>query len=421
MNVTELKQAVLLLRQANVTGFIWGRHGLGKSSTIDQLTDDMGIGMIDMRCSQLEASDLRGLPDREITEDGRPGRTFYLPPADLPDATKCSPACKLFRQEGCKHKLCLDREADGEQGCQGILFLDELNRGEDDVLQATFQLVWDKAIGTYRLPKGWSIIVAGNYSEGYTVNSFNDAAFLDRFCHLDLTLGQDYLADWMQYMKERCGDSADKILQFVGFDDNHLAGKMEVDAGFTIQPSPRSWELVARVENAAVQGGFERSVVISVIAGLIGRDLATHYDRFSTEVLPKEVIANFSMVKDKIRQIANRKGGRNVLIGLVWGVVSNAKELGKKKEDEKKMNNVLDFMEQLTTFGESSDMAVMLGRSLMEGETKTLGGAVLSNPHLAKMAAKFKTNKGGAMTWIQVINSRPDLQKLMSKVAYGSP
>lgn len=419
MNVSELKQAVLLLRLAQVTGFIWGKHGLGKSSAMEQLTRDMGIGCIDMRCSQLEASDLRGLPDREITEDGRPGRTFYLPPADLPDATKCSPACSLFRVEQDKHATCLEREKDGETGCQGILFLDELNRGEDDVLQAAFQLVWDRAIGTYKLPPTWSIVVAGNYTEGYTVNSFNDAAFLDRFCHLDLTMGEEYMADWTQYMKERCGDSADKILQFVGFNDTHLAGKMEADRGFSVSPSPRSWELIARIENVARANDFDRKVVQDVFAGIVGRELASHFERFSTEVLPKDVINRFATVEPTVKKIAGRKGGRNVLIGLVWGVVSNAKELGKKKDDEKRMNNVLDFMEQLTKFGELRDMAVMLGRQLMEGETKTLGGAVLSNPHLAKMAAKFKTKKGG-LTWIQAINKRPDLQKLMSKVAYGS-
>jgi hypothetical protein len=419
MNVSELKEAVVLLRLAGVTGFVWGKHGLGKSSAMIQLTNSMKIGCIDMRCSQLEASDLRGLPDREITEDGRPGRTFYLPPADLPDLTACSPACSLFREKQCKHEFCVDREKNGEQGCQGILFLDELNRGEDDVLQAAFQLVWDKAIGTYKLPKDWSIVVAGNYTEGYTVNSFNDPAFLDRFCHLDLTLGEDYMADWTQYMKEACGDSADKILQFVGFNDTHLAGKVEADRGFSVSPSPRSWELVARVEDVSRQHDFDRKIVMDVFKGLIGHELASHFERFSTEVLPKDVINRFKTVEPTIGKIAKRKGGRNVLIGLVWGVVSNAKELGKKKDDEKRMNNVLDFMEQLTKYGELRDMAVMLGRQLMEGETKTLGGAVLSNPHLAKMAAKFKTNKGG-LTWIQAINKRPDLQKLMSKVAYGS-
>jgi len=424
MNVSELKQAVLLCRLAKITPFIWGKHGLGKSSSFAQLTDMMAIGCIDMRCSQLEASDLRGLPDREITEDGRPGRTFYLPPADLPDAHKCSPACSLYRLEGRKAQVCEkgiteDKKVYREPGCKGILLLDELNRAEDDVLQAVFQLVYDRAIGTYKVPEGWSIAVAGNYMEGYTVNNFGDPAFLDRFTHLDLTLGEEYMKDWTEYMTENCGAAADRIMQFVGFNDVHLAGKTEADRGFTVQPSPRSWEMVARVVNIAGNEGFDRSVVIDVVTGLIGPELARQFDRFTTEVLPQDVITKYKSVKDKISKIAGRKNGRNVLIGLVWGVVGSAKTLGDKKNDEEKMNNVLDFMEQIAKLGELRDMAVMLARQLCEGETKTLGGAVVSNPHLARLAAKFKGKKGG-LTWIQAINKRPDLQKLMSKVAYGS-
>lgn len=421
MNVSELKQAVLLCREAKITPFIWGKHGLGKSSSFAQLSAVMNIGMIDMRCSQLEASDLRGLPDREITEDGRPGRTFYLPPADLPDPEKCSPACSLYRLEGCRAKVCEERgkKEGAENACKGILLLDELNRAEDDVLQAVFQLVYDRAIGTYMVPNGWSVAVAGNYMEGYTVNNFGDPAFLDRFTHLDLTMGEEYMKDWTEYMTENCGKAADRIMQFVGFNDVHLAGKTEADRGFTVQPSPRSWEMVARVSNVAEVQGFERSTVIDVVSGLIGPELARQFDRFTTEVLPQDVITKFKSVKDKIKKIAGRKTGRNVLIGLVWGVVGAAKVLGNKKNDEDKMNNVLDFMEQIAKLGELRDMAVMLARQLCEGETKTLGGAVVSNPHLARLAAKFKSKKGG-LTWIQAINKRPDLQKLMSKVAYGS-
>jgi hypothetical protein len=420
MNVSEVKEAILLCREAGVTPFIWGKHGLGKSSALLQLTRLCGMGMIDMRCSQLEASDLRGLPDREITEDGRPGRTFYLPPADLPNADSCSPACSLYREGGCKHEVCQKREAEIKAGrekgpvCQGILFLDELNRAEDDVLQAAFQLVWDQAIGVYKVPEGWSIAVAGNYSEGYTVNSFNDPAFLDRFCHLDLSVGESYMNDWTQYMKERCGDSADKIMQFVGFNTDHLAGKVEADRGFNVAPSPRSWELVARVNEACKSSKYTGQVKIDVVAGLVGRELAMQFERFSTDVLPRDVINNFDKVEAKIKKMS-----RNQLIGLVWGVVSNGKELGKKKDDEKKMNNVLDFMQHVATKHKERDMAVMLGRQLCEGETKSLGGAVLSNPHLAKMAAKFKTKKGG-LTWIQAINKRPKLQELMSRVAFGT-
>jgi MoxR-like ATPase len=407
MNVSEAKEAILLCREASVTAFLWGKHGLGKSSAVLQLAHLMGVGMIDMRCSQLEASDLRGLPDRDA------GRTLYLPPADLPNEEQCSPSCSLYRMNQCKHKACEEREQAGETSCQGFLFLDELNRAEDDVLQAAFQLVYDKAIGTYKMPLSWSIVVAGNYTEGYTVNSFNDPAFLDRFCHLDLTLGETYMADWTDYMKKTCGDAADKILQFVGYNDAHLAGKVEADRGFSVMPSPRSWELAARVENVSRKQGFDRKVVQDVLSGLLGRELALQFERFSTDVLPSDVIARYKDVSGKVQRMS-----RNQLIGLVWGVVSNAKELGKKKDNEKRMTNVLDFMQHLAKHKER-DMAVMLARQLCEGETKSLGGAVVSNPHLAKMAAKFKSKKGGR-TWIQAINERPDLQALMSKVAFGS-
>jgi hypothetical protein len=406
MNVSEAKEAILLCREAEVTAFLWGKHGLGKSSALLQLAQLMGIGMIDMRCSQLEASDLRGLPDRDR------GRTLYLPPADLPNEEICSPSCSLYRMGQCKHEACVEREKNGDAACQGFLFLDELNRAEDDVLQAAFQLVYDKAIGTYKMPKGWSIVVAGNYTEGYTVNSFNDPAFLDRFCHLDLMTGESYMADWTDYMKKTCGAAADKILQFVGYNDAHLAGKIEADRGFAVTPSPRSWELAARVENVSREQSFDRSVVKEVLAGLIGRDLALQFERFSTDVVPKDVINRFDEVKGRVKRLS-----RNEMIGLVWGVVSNAKELGKKKDPAKKMDNVLDFMRLIATEMER-DIAVMLARHLCEGETKSLGGAVVSNPHLAKMAAKFKSKKGGR-TWIQAINDRPDLQKLMSKVAFS--
>jgi hypothetical protein len=438
MNVTQLKQALLLCREAEITPFLWGRHGIGKSSALKQLCELMGIGLIDMRCSQLEASDLRGLPDREMIVDPesgeeRPGRTTYLPPADLPLEAKCSPACSLFLENGGqKNPVCIKREEKGEMGCQGILFLDEMNRAEDDVLQAGFQLVYDYRVGTYVIPRrrteegkieGWSICVAGNYMEGYTVNNFGDPAFFDRFCHLDLTAGggeNPYMEDWSAFMKAAGGAEADKIIQFVSFNETHLLPEMEIDRGFSVSASPRSWEMVAKVENASHQG-FKREVVIAVLTGIIGQDLALLYDQFTAKVTPTQVINNFAGVESTVRGLT-----RNQLIGLVWGVAANAKTLTDKKEKgqisketERKMNNVLDFMQSVASH-QDRDMAVMLGRQLCAGETKSLGGAVLSNPHLAKMAAKFKSANKGAKTWIAMIDKRPPLQKLMSKVSFGS-
>ena len=76
--VNVIKDSVLLCGKAGITPFIWGHRGLGKSSVVRQTAADNNMGFIDMRASQMEASDLRGLPDRQD------GRTVFLPPADMP-------------------------------------------------------------------------------------------------------------------------------------------------------------------------------------------------------------------------------------------------------------------------------------------------------------------------------------------------
>lgn len=403
MNISDLKIAILICREAKITSFVWGHRGLGKSQAHKQLARSQSWGFLDLRCSQMEASDLRGLPDKED------GMTVYRAPADLPQAhdpkSKC-PACdeKMSYEDAAKKGILEN------QFCKGILFLDELNRAEDDVLQAGFQLVLDRKIGRYDVPEGWSVHCAGNFAEGYLVNSFLDPAFLDRFAHFQVGPSEEYYQDWSSYMTQ-FGDVADRILQFVGFNKDHLIGNVKGELGFSVQPSPRSWEMVANVEVACKGDNYPRGVKREVLAGIIGRELALQFERFSCSVSPSEVMdKGVKAVKDRLKGLS-----RNELVGLVWGIASNAKDAKKTKD---MMTNVLDFMAYVAETDER-DLAVSLGRAITGTETNTLAGAVLSNPHLAKLAAKYQKGKKGDLSWIKMINERPKLQKLMSKVSYG--
>jgi len=436
MNVTNVKQAIRLCRGGGITPYIHGHKGMGKSSSVRQLCQEMAEfahsklpwGFVDFRASQIESSDLRGLPDRSE------GRTVYFPPDDLPHGEYICLTCiedagpilsrPTFGENGSYSltKKFPDQCHKGHKNTEsnqiiflneGILFLDELNRADDDVLQATFQLVLDRQLGRYILPTGWSVVVAGNYQQGYMVNTFNDPAFLDRFCHIKLTADKEYMSDWADYMTRFKGQ-ADRIMQFVAFDTNHLMGKVEGDLGFSVQPSPRSWEFVARILNESERGDYTKDVLREVLAGIIGLELTTQFERFSVEVTPSDVLdRGLKTIEGKLKEF-----NRNQLVGLVWGVASNAKERFKEKKGrEEMMENALDFMEYIAKHKER-DLAVMFGRSLVEKETQNLGGAVLSNQHLAKMAAKYKGSK--TESWIAALNERPELQKLMSKVSYGT-
>ena len=431
MEVEKLMSSVELCMDADLTPFIWGIHGIGKSSALEQLGEQLGVGVIDLRCANMESADLRGLPDRELNDDGTVSRTVYLPPADLPTYGKCSPACNMFRKnQGKMAGICAKRKEEAEvlkaEGkpfrnyCRGILFLDELNRANDDVLQGAFQLVWDKAVGTYAVPKEWKIVVAGNYSEGYMVNAFNDAAFLDRFVHIDLTPDNNYLGGWAAWMGNNHGDNANKILQFVGFNEENMFGKMDkkerVDRGFTVRPGPRSWASVAKIEAVCAKKSYPTDTKRSVISGLIGVHLAAAYEKFSAKVTPTQVIEQYEQVEKVIATL-----NRNELSGLTWGIISNSKKLGKRKSKkaEEQMNNVLNYMEHLALRTDACrDFAVVLGRQLCSESLGMFGGALMSNTELAQSIGDLSSKKSG-ICWLTLINERKKLQEIMKLVSYG--
>lgn len=424
MDVSDIKQGILLCRDAGITSFLWGHRGLGKSSLHDQVARSFNWGFINMRCSQMEASDLRGLPDKEN------GMTVYRHPSDLPhshDEDKVCPACYFDktpdanREEGVPRELFFiegDEKRPLPEGsyCKGILFLDELNRAEDDVLQAGFELVLDYKVGLYRVPSGWSVHCAGNYMDGYMVNNFSDPAFLDRFCHLNLTNSEEYFKGWTEYMA-RYGEPASKIMQFVGFNPKHLIGDVKGEMGFSIQPSPRSWEFIARVEDACREKTYSRSVKRAVVSGIIGHALALSYEQFTCDLTPQDIMTKG--IGGGNKQILDGLH-RNPRVGLIWGLAAAVKNVKKTKG---MMTNVIDFMEYLAgdPAADARDLAVSLGRALCSTETEELAGAMLSNPNLARLASRWKQRHGNKdeLSWIKMINEREELQELMSKVSYG--
>src|ERR1700752_138358 len=91
---------------------LWGPPGAGKSQIIAGIARAHGAGLIDIRLSQMEPTDLRGVPFRkgDLVE-------WSVPPL-LPDAAR--------------------------HGERGILFLDEITSAPPTVTAAAYQLILDR-------------------------------------------------------------------------------------------------------------------------------------------------------------------------------------------------------------------------------------------------------------------------------------
>jgi len=187
---------------------IWGPPGVGKSQIIAQIAEKHQVPLIDIRLSQMEPSDLRGIPFRngEVVE--------WAVPAILPDAKR--------------------------HGETGILFLDEITSATPSVSAAAYQLILDRRLGEYEIPDGWAIFAAGNRQGDRGVTYTMPAPLANRFSHFEFEVNLD---DWVAWAYQHGVD--ERVIAFVRFRPELL---FEFDPAHNPMafPSPRSWEFASR-------------------------------------------------------------------------------------------------------------------------------------------------------------------------------
>ena len=120
MNITNLKKSLPYIIESGVVPMLVGPHGSGKSQVIRQFCGENGYHMFDLRLGTQDVGDLIGLADFKVENDRKVFE--FAPPRWL---VQCIEYC--------------EKNPDSK----AIIFLDELNRGRRDVLQAMFQLLTD--------------------------------------------------------------------------------------------------------------------------------------------------------------------------------------------------------------------------------------------------------------------------------------
>jgi len=187
---------------------LWGPPGVGKSDMIRQAAERHQVEVIDIRLSQMEPSDLRGIPFRN--EDS----VEWAIPAILPDT--------------------------GRHGARGILFLDEITSAPPSVSAAAYQLILDRRLGEYQVPEGWAIFAAGNRQGDRGVTYTMPAPLANRFSHFDV---EAHLDDWVAWAYRHGID--ERVIAFLRFRPELL---FDFDPAHNPMafPSPRSWEFAHR-------------------------------------------------------------------------------------------------------------------------------------------------------------------------------
>lgn len=208
---------------------LWGPPGVGKSQIIAQVAEQHGAPVIDIRLSQMEPSDLRGIPFRSGDS------VEWAVPSMLPDVDRHGP--------------------------EGILFLDEITSVPPSVSAAAYQLILDRRLGAYEVPDGWAIFAAGNRQGDRGVTYSMPAPLANRFSHYELDVNLD---DWVAWAYAH--DIDERMIAFLRFRPELL---FEFDPAHNpvAFPSPRSWEFAHR---ALQKFGDNSNVLVETLQACVG-------------------------------------------------------------------------------------------------------------------------------------------------------
>lgn len=243
LNFTRIQRELELLRLADKTPLLIGEKGIGKTATVRDYAKKIGADFITIELSQIDPVEFMGymIPEEAVGNSETQKGTI-----DYDKVRK-----QLEKLEGKKvDKILVHRHTmpswiakilqNAEEGKPTVLFLDEINRGSRDVMNAVMNLIYEKKFGPeeIKLPPNVFIVAAANPDDGeYSVLSF-DKAQRDRVVEINFEMSY---AEWRNKVAPKLGIH-DSIIRFL---DEHEEYFNYTDPETDVNISARNWEQVS--------------------------------------------------------------------------------------------------------------------------------------------------------------------------------
>lgn len=237
---------------------IWGERGIGKTAMLESYARRHNLGLeVYHPAHDDSGSTIVGMP----YIDEETGETTYAIPRNLPT----------------------------EPGNGGILFLDEINRANEKVLQGLMEILGEGRIGQsgWSLPEGWAVVAAANPPSTAYATSQMDEAMYNRMLHY--APGWDG-PSWVVWA-EKQGLSRRVIDFALENPDLVRTGTSQLPQAVVQTTTPRTLEFMARLEDAHM----DQALRWVIAQGLLGEDAAEQYMLHCQDteepLSPREIVA----------------------------------------------------------------------------------------------------------------------------------
>lgn len=308
VSIKEARKAILRCFQAQRPVMLHSGPGIGKSEVISQIAEEMGGCMVDLRMGTLDISDIRGIP----YFDKNSNVMRWAPPEELPT------------------------EEFASQYPIVILFLDELNTAAPAVQASGYQLILNRRVGTYTLPKNVVIVAAGNRESDKGVTYRMPSPLANRFVHLELRVDYDSWLEWA--VNNRIHKD---VIGFVTFSKDSLYDFNPMSASRAFA-TPRTWTFVSELLDDSTDVG----ILTELIAGTIGEGLAlkfmTHRKIANQLPNPSDILAG------KVTELKSKE--ISAMYSLVTSMCYELQDAFRKLSAEKKMDKYHEMVDNFLKF-----------------------------------------------------------------------
>jgi hypothetical protein len=267
MNIKETKQALDVLMKHKRAPFLWGAQGIGKTETVVSYCESRGLDHRILHLSTQEIGDLIGLLMKNAD-----GTVSHARPDWFPTSGK------------------------------GIIFLDEFNLGNSEVLSAMFPFVQSGTLHKHQLPEGWRVVAAGNYNnENFTTTDISSRALISRFAHIDFT---PTVEEWLVYAE---GQGLYDIASFIR-DQPSMLQLSKKDMGTLdmtqFVPDPRGNIAMAKIDQDPM---CPDEIKYELFSGIVGNTAAaaflSHKATKQKGLELREILSNYKQARKKIQDI----------------------------------------------------------------------------------------------------------------------
>ena len=243
---------------------LWGAPGTGKTSVVRSLAEARGLDCEVVVASIHDPTDFAGLP---VVGDG----------------------CVDLAPPSWARRLATKRS--------GLLFLDELTTAPPAVQAALLRVVLERTVGDLPLPATVRVVAAANPPDQAADGWELAPPLSNRFCHLAWPLdpsafARGLLEGW------NCPDvptvpagweselpaARATVSAFVSARPKLLLAVPDAGDPAPAWPSPRSWDLAARLHAAARAAGTSQEATSLLVAGCVGDGAALEFLAFSADL-----------------------------------------------------------------------------------------------------------------------------------------